>query len=528
MSLALLIPVAASQADSLGDYPPPSDPCLADRQAAYTAGYNAGDLNGYNRGYAIGFSDGTGAGIARCFANPADCNISLASCLPDPDYGETEPNDNLIAADPLKFNTKYWAQSYGAADQDWFYIETTAANQNLAVTFAVPNLNGANLLQGNPSIWNLTIRDAAGNVFANFDTNTIGSFITQEELDKKPYQMTYRATLGLVGTYYLVVQQSDKTVKNAYTYSIAASPLENTDLDGKQPIVGFYDSEIEPNDVPSRANPLATSVTMFGLINLTFNTPLPTDETYVWGQGENDWFVYNTAGNEIISLTFCAKEACGPGNWFVEIYDKTTAQKLEDGALLKDVKPLLAFNTDTVNQPSAIYRLGLKDPGYYFMRVNHKRLFDAPCLGHQFVSTATDSGFIGSCECASGNSCDVPSDGCSEDALGLQCKQETKTCNPGIDPGCLLADGQGGRPQYPAGCPLKEDPENPDKITTPCQTYQTLARCSCSSYGGVVEIPENEYSGPYNFTWFGTKLPPNTIDTDAYLDFLNRSNPYTP
>jgi hypothetical protein len=524
LSLTLLIPIATSYAGSLGNYPA-DETCKDARAESYAQGFAAGDANGYARGYSVGFGDGSAAGIAQCVADPQSCNITLASCIPDATYGETEPNDNLITADPLKQGVNFWGQNYSGADQDWFYTETTKANQNLLVTFSVPEwIAGASLTGGVPSIWNVTVRDAAGNVFADFDSNVVGG------LQSTANAVTYSVTLGLAGSYYIVVQPKDKTQTNAYSYSIAAI-VQDSNLDTTQPIVGFYDSEVEPNNVPSRSNPLATGVSMYGLINLTFNSVVPdTDGTSeVWGQGENDWYVYYTDGSELVTLTVCAKEACGAGNWYIEVYDQASAQKwqelVEAGSPTNSLEPLLAFNTDTSTDPTT-FRIGLKDPGYYFMRVNHKRLFTATCNEYRYmtISGAPVSGASGICTCdttdakdksSTGSSCYIPTDDCSEEGSVLSCKNVTATCTAGFDPGCVVTT-------VPAGCGVVVDGE----IKTPCSTYQTSARCSCSNYGGVVEIPANEYTSPYNFTWYGTKLPTNTIDTDAYDDYLDRSTPY--
>jgi hypothetical protein len=42
----------------------------------------------------------------------------------------------------------------------------------------------------------------------------------------------------------------------------------------------------------------------------------------------------------------------------------------------------------------------------------------------------------------------------------------------------------------------------------------------------VIEIPEGALTSQYNFTLFGTNLPPNTADSDAYPAFQDRPNPY--
>ncbi|MBK1722422.1 hypothetical protein [Thiocystis violacea] len=512
LGLAILIPLTVNAA-GLGSQPAEKT-CEDERNQSYSEGFTAGDANGYERGYPIGFYFGAVAKLEQCVADPfGNCGIPLSSCIPDATYGETEPNDNFITADKLTLGVPFSGQNYGGADQDWFYTETTAPNQNIIVNFSVPASANANLSAGLPAIWNVSVRDAAGNVFANYYTNFAGGIASTAD------SVTYSVTLGLVGSYYVMIQPADKTTQNAYTYALTAF-IQDTTLDNKQPIVGFYDTEVEPNNVPSHSNPLATGVSMYGLINLTFNTALPgvgdDEDTYVWGQGEDDWYVYKTDGNELVTLTLCAKEACGPGNWFIEIYDQGMATRWESGEPRQNLTPLLSFNTDTTEDPSATFRIGFKDPGYYFMRVNHKRLFTAPCLLQQFNSTTSDTGFTGFCECEAGNnSCYLPAD-CSNDALGLVCNAVPTDCVVGIEAGCAYIENS------PPGCGVADAEGNVEA----CDTYQTQARCACSQYGGVVEVPENQYTSPYNFTWHGTQLPTNTIDTDAYEDYLNRPNPY--
>jgi len=517
IALASLIPIATANALELGDS------TLAKTCESYCESqYGYGFADGRTAGIEVGF----GQGVAACVADPLAYGVTLASCIPAATYGETEPNDSLITADPLTLGVAFWGQNYSNADQDWYYTQSTAANQNLTLSFAVPDwIEGANLADGTPGIWNVSVRDAAGNVFANFNTDVVGA------LSSNPNAATYTVTLGLVGTYYVLVQPADKTTPNQFAYSITAF-LQDSSLDNEQPVAGFYDSEIEPNNVPSASNPLATGVAMYGLINLTFSGVVidPDDETSeVWGQGENDWYVYYTDGNELVTLTFCAREGCATGNWNVQVYDKPTATAWESltgaGSSTTSLTPLLSFNTDTVADEPITYSLGLKDPGYYFVKVNHKRLFTAPCNEYRYV---TDSGTFGAaCTCDSdiaagssstGNSCYIPTDSCSDSSSSLFCRNVTEDCTFGSDPGCLYNTSS------PPGCvTTKPDEEANEEV---CSTYVTQARCACSSYGGVVEVPENDTSSPYNFTWYGTKLPTNTIDTDAYEDYLNRPSPY--
>ncbi|BCU07747.1 hypothetical protein [Allochromatium tepidum] len=524
--LALLLPIAVNAA-TLGGYPP-EETCRADRESSFNSGYSQGYSAGEANGFQLGHQAGHDYGIRTCVAEPLQFGVTLASVIPAASYGETEPNDNFISADPLVRGVNFWGQLYGLADQDWFYTETTAPNQNILVTFSVPYwIDGVNLLAGLPAVWNISVRDAAGNILANYNTNVMGAIDSYDKDRETYYSMTYSVTAGLTGTYYIVVKPADGTLTTVpatnatiYPYSVAVV-VQDSPLPGQQPIVGFYDTEVEPNDVPSRANPLANGVTMYGLINLTFqNVDTQEDE---WAQGEDDdWYVYKSQGNEIVTLSFCAKEKCGAGNWFFEVYDQNEVEKWPNA------KPLLAFNTDNSVSVPETFRIGLKDPGYYFARVNHKRLFTTKCVGYQFVDI--ELGFTGDrCSCevvdgakdisAAGNFCYVPTDMCSRPGNNLLCKKSTDSCVYGVDPGCLYNTND------PPGC-VTTAPQEDQKL---CNTYQTLARCGCAVYSGEIEIDKTKaYTGPYNFTWHGTQLPPSTIDTDAYEDFLNRPNPYTP
>lgn len=197
-------PTAASADGSLGTYPTsPSAPTYSEGYAAgiatgkaegYNSGYSAGVDTGYasgaSTGQSEGFTSGYGVGVdeavALCQSNPASCGIYLGSCLTAPQYGETEPNDNIVSADKLVLDTKFWGQSYGLDDRDWYYVTTSNPNQTLVLNFLVPG--------GTLSGWEISVRDAAGNVFAQFDTGSVPAATSPGG------DITYRTTLGLVGT----------------------------------------------------------------------------------------------------------------------------------------------------------------------------------------------------------------------------------------------------------------------------------------------------------------------------------------
>lgn len=72
--------------------------------------------------------------------------------------------------------------------------------------------------------------------------------------------------------------------------------------------------------------------------------------------------------------------------------------------------------------------------------------------------------------------------------------------------------GSDGKPIYPP-CPDGSGGLASAKCTVACR---------CAAFGVVVEIPDGPTTTQYNFTWHGTALPPNTADTGAYQDYLNR------
>lgn len=457
--------------------------CEAERQS----GYNAGFSDGVEDGFSDGFSDGTDAGIEQCFNDPFSCGITLGSCLAPSQFGETEPNDNMVSADLLVPATNFLGQSLSDTDPDWYYITTTQANQNLTVNFSVPQPQGVSdlsdwSLQG----WQVSIRDARGNRLAGFATD----FVT---VDDPGAGISYRVTLGLIGTYYIVVEPNPDN-PSSYPYSLAAF-IQDSELDTTQYVVGFFDAEIEPNDVPSLANSLANGVSMYGLINLSFDQAVPGSEgSFVWGQGESDWYVYWTAGNELVNLTFCAREPCTKGNWFVEVYDQPSAAALEGGMPESEVTPLLALNTD-VNLDTGgdgadpeTYSFGLMEAGVYYMRVDHKRKFEAPCL--EYALDGNNDGLVdeplSACGCDSGDSCDIDI--------------------PNPNPAGLCPDGSGT---------IDDNDGGPQQCSVTCQ---------CIGRGLIVEIPEGDVTSQYNFTWYGTDLPAATVDTDAYQDYLSRPN----
>lgn len=521
LGLFLLLPVIAG-AQSLGAYPA-EEYCSS---SCYSGGYNAGLSSGYNQGNV--------AGIEQCVADPSSCGISLAACMDDldvvNDLGEVEPNDNLISANPLPINVNVQGQSYSAIDQDWFYVITTTPNQNLLVNFSIPTelqgeADSEAIVDLTLAGWTISVRDASGNILAEFDTGTAGSTTAPTG------SVTYRTTLGFASTYYIVVQPNDpERVHGSYTLSAV---LQQTDQDTPNYLIGFHDTELEPNNLPAEATELSGQVTMYGLINLTFDSiGVEFDEEEpqtLWLQGEEDWFFYDSEGNEIITLSFCSREECeANGNWQVEVYDSSVTSLIENQLPQQDlgVTPLLAFNTDNgTDDVTETFTLGLTNAGRYYLRVTHRRLKYAPCAQYQFTSLNSEDGFGGLCNCDSGTSCYIPSDNCQDGDSGLFCQTEWLgdggTCVVGVEPGCS------------AQCEMVQECETVQQCedVEQCNAhFISSALCSCSEFGEVILTPESEDgvvdTTQYNFTWQSTRLPPNSANTEAYDDMQNRPTPY--
>lgn len=428
-------------------------------KTGYGAGKTAGDAQGYNRGYSSGLSAGNAngrtTGIQECVADPQAFGITVDTVLPPPEYGETEPNDHLFAADPLIPDETFLGQSYGSDDTDWFSLPITKANQLLTINFAVPGAA--------PAGWLINVRDAAGNIIAAIDTSSSTTTVGEAN------NITYKVNLPLANTYYIEVRSNVSPV-SPDPYTLAAMLQDSPLVDPGNTAGGFYDAEMEHNDNQANANALASGVTMYGLIDLSFDVVVPEGTQYVYAQGTDaDWFKYTTAASEIVTLTFCAKEACGPGDWFIEVYDS---------AATPPTNPILAYNTDVsastdTNPESIRFRLGANTT--FYMRVKHKRLYTAAC--DTYAMDRDKDGLT-----------DTPAEYCACGG-GYECSLTVLNPGPPIvttgapDDYPVCADGSGGGADS-----------------------QCNVDCLCDGFMTTIELPPNAQTGQYNFTWFGTKF----------------------
>lgn len=498
--------------------------CAAREQSAFTSGYNTGlaegssqggssgysdgyaagladgtaqgSTAGYDTGYAVGVSDGTTAGraeaVAECQDDPPGCGITLDTLVPAAAYGETEYNDNMVSADPLIGDTSFWGQSSSASDQDWFYLITDRPNKILTVLFSVPERDPGTSDAGG---WRISVRDAFGNLHAQFNTDYLTGNPNGDD------QIAYPLTLGFAGTYYVVVEPVTLT---GDWYQVTVT-LRDSGLNTPNFLIGAYDAEREFNDRPQDANRITSGVTVYGLINLTFDGVGIIDGTYAWGQGEYDWYRYDSPGNEIVTLSFCEREVCPAGNWYLEVYDEVGAfalqSEIDAGTEQENIQtvPMLALNTDLPGSSDAearSIRFGLSSPGRYYLRANHKRLVEAPC-----ARWGMDVNKDGAIEIAGldsgGNLVATRACGCTDGRY----KCSLSIINPADNP----LSGY-----CPDGTQLQEG------------VIQCSVDCLCLSFGLLVEVPEGLVTSQYNFTLVGTRVSSDTSGTDGYDDYLDR------
>jgi hypothetical protein len=422
-----------------------------------------------------GQNSGFAAGVGTCQTDPSACGITLASLLPPAEYGETELNDNMIGADPLVLGARFWGQSYSAADEDWFFLVTDRQNKIMTIVFNVPDRDPAT---SSAADWIVSVRDAAGNVYARFSTD----FLAGNPLGDDA--IGYPVMLGLAGTYYVVVEPAPDAL-SYYPYNIMVN-LQESSLDSPNFVVGAYDAEREPNDLWANANRLTSGVTMYGFINVQFENFVPGEDSFTWAQGDEDRFIYDSPGDEVITLSFCEREPCATGNWYAEVYDP-------------QYQRIYGFNTDfniETAQPS-VFRFGLGAAGRYFFRINHKRKLEAPCTA--FAQDVNNNGVVEPseeskvCACGSGYSCPISI--------------------PNPNPSGLCPDGSGE---------ITTD-ENTGASSGPQQCAVT---CRCVDVGLLVEIPADAATSRYNFSWYGSRMSPDTGSTDAYDAFEQRPTFY--
>jgi hypothetical protein len=483
--------------------PPPAPPADCDTAGAFAQGSAAGQAEGY----ALGASHQR----FNCLTDPASCDIYLSACLPEAFFGETEPNDNIVTANPLVLDSKFWGQSLSAQDQDWFYVTSWAPNQNLVINFSVPN--------GLPGGWNVSVRNAAGSVYAQFDTGSVPAATSPDG------DITFPVTLGLVGTYYIVVRP---TQLRQEPYNIAAM-IQDSLLLTENFVVGFFDAEVEPNNDPNQWNPLVAGVTMYGTINLNFapgtEIPVAEGEGFVYSQSEDeDWFLYPSMGNEIVTVAVCDRDPCDAGNWLFEVFDQPGAAARAAGDLT--YPPILAFNSDTASPDQFVF--GVVEPGNFWVRVDHKRLLTAQCSTYALdLNNDREPDPNEPCVCEAGAAeCTSPVvlNGVADGLIAVKNQVITDDEPPlTVDTVTYFCpDGSPGTVLNPPGNPPYATRDSGLGDTVRCDVP-----CLCRTYRGTITLPGDALTSQYNFTLHSTQIPPSTGDSDAYRAYLSRPNPLT-
>ena len=325
--------------------------------------------------YAEGKAVGRREGSAECLADPRTCGcnnslnpcgISLNSMLTGAHYGETEPNENIIAADPMVSNAIYWGQSMSHQDQDWFYVTTEEPNQIVNLNFRPANNTGVNWNATDARGWDISVRDAAGNVLAQFPFE----LESQLNADGSIEEINIPTFVAYPGTYYVVVKTlaigNPATTENwtPIPYNLISS-ISFSDSDTPPIDVNFFDVETEPNDDFSTADPLVSTVSMFGMLHST----LAGNAANGWNiNSEQDWFWYTSPGNEIATIDWCQREYCE----HVTGYTWRITVKMRDGTLIHSFD-----SADLISSTDTSYRtvyIGLEKAGDYFIQVQSEVL----------------------------------------------------------------------------------------------------------------------------------------------------------
>lgn len=338
----------------------------------------------YNDGYTKGKNEGLREASAECIADPKTCGknyglnpygISINSMLTGAKYGETEPNDNIISADPMVPSAIYWGQSMSHQDQDWFYVTTEEPNQIVTLNFQPSAISNTGInweINNSAKGWDISVRDAAGNVLAQFPFN----LAAQIKDDGSFRELNIPTFVAYPGTYYVVIKTlgigNPATVGNwtPLPYNLISS-ISFSDSDTTPIDVNFFDVETEPNDDFSTADPLVSTVTMFGMLHTT----LAGNATQGWNlQSENDWFWYTSPGNEIATIAWCQREHCTASDahtWRVTIKmrDGTLISSFDTSGLMSTTENELGGNETFDPTPYRTVYLGLEEAGDYFIQV---------------------------------------------------------------------------------------------------------------------------------------------------------------
>lgn len=259
----------------------------------------------------VEFQEGWDDGQQDCRDAPQPCGVKIYPMTKKVGYGETEPNDHILNADGLLLGQFYHANSLGTFDEDWYHVVTDKPSQKLTVYF-LGDEGAFNETAG----WVIQVRDLNGNIIAAFDTTTAGGGDDGDDgdggdggddgnaptTDTSPVDAAKitEVTLGKLGTYYISVKpKAGGTATPAAGdggnggagslrgYNIAVN-LEDTGQITANPDENRFDTETEPNNDKTHADPLRSNVAMTGVFNRTLikrievETPAQTEYVYLY------------------------------------------------------------------------------------------------------------------------------------------------------------------------------------------------------------------------------------------------------
>ncbi|GAB6068454.1 hypothetical protein JCM13664_17740 [Methylothermus subterraneus] len=271
---------------------------------------------------------------------------------------EVEPNDSLVAANPIVPGQPVAGQLRVKEDEDWFALRTVQANTVINVE-----------MPKGPAKWKISLFDAAGNLLDQRESLTDGDLV-------------FSATIERVGKFYLAIAGVDDT-RADYVFNVTGSGLQNPS--DRNPNANFHNVELEPNDAVKDANPLTSAVRLVGQLR---------------NGSDVDLFKIDSPGNEILSVELCpGSAACAAqisqnsGPWVVYVFNAKLTQSLLDQTVpltvcvgdepvTSSVKHLyLSLNKGLLDSAlmgvidpafgaSRKLEIGLKEPGTYYLAVS--------------------------------------------------------------------------------------------------------------------------------------------------------------
>jgi hypothetical protein len=274
---------------------------------------------------------------------------------------EVEPNDSLVASNPIIPGRPVAGQLRSQDDEDWFALRTT--RDNTVINVEMPK---------GPAKWRISILDAAGNLLDQRESATDSDLV-------------FFSTIERTGKFYLSIAGVDDT-RADYTFNVTGEGLQNPS--DRNPNANFHNVEIEPNDALKDANPLTSAVRLVGQLR---------------NGSEIDLFKIQSPGNEVLSVELCPgnaacaaqiKDSSGP--WVVYVFNSSLSQSMLDQTVtLRECKDkqtgevveiptkhlYLALNTGLLDSAllgvidptfgtSRKMEIGLRNPGTYFLAVS--------------------------------------------------------------------------------------------------------------------------------------------------------------